>query len=1075
MVNDSPRPSDDPLIQNEPALEPLATRPRPSAKARWLGGAALVAGSALLAGWLVRADLANHIVTRQLAAADVDAVYRIERIGLTHQRLTEVRIGDPARPDLTAREVDIWLGYGWDGPRIDRIRLRGAMLRGRYDGSRLRLGQLDRLLPAPSDEPIALPDIGLDIAGTTALIDTPWGRIAVGAVLDGNPLRAMRGEVAARADRVTVGGCTLLRPRARADVRSDGADLRLAGPLSLVRADCPAEDANVRALAANAQVTLPVGLDSLRWAGDFNAGSIAATELAAARLAGRSEGRWSLARTRGSGFFSVRARDVAAVGINARGGALRGDVAHADGRWRFSGGMALSAARVPPAWAGIGDQLRAQAGAPMLGPLLATWGEAVTDAGAAFGVAAPLRVDASADRLQLSVASARLRSASGAELRLTSGDRVLGWDGRRLALGGEFRLTGGGFPTMSGALARAGDGGLRLAFAPFRAASAGAALAVERFELAVDPRGAGRFRLAAGLSGPVAGGRVDGLVLPLGGRIDGSRISIDAGCRDLRYGAIAFSTTRFGPGGVRVCSLPGEPLLAFGAGGVRGGIATGPLLLRGRSGAGPLMLSADRLRYALASGVSDAAGLRIEIGAGDGATRFAADRVTARAGAGGWSGDLSGGSGRIGTVPLAMSAIAGPWRYAEGALMLDGSMRVTDAAVPERFTPMTVEGATLRYAENRVSANGTVRNPASPAPLANLTLVHRFADGTGEADFALVPIRFAPDALQPQALTPLALGVVANVDGTVTGRGRIAWTGDGVTSTGRFHTDDTDLAAAFGPVAGLSGTIVFDDLLGFTTAPGQTVRVASINPGIEVTDGVIAYQMLANRRVRLEGGSWPFAGGTLRMLPGLIDYATEQPRYLSFDVEGIDAARFLERYGFENITATGVFDGVIPTIFDGNGGRVVGGSLVVRDGGGSLAYVGELTNRDLGYFGNIAFGALRSVQYDALVIRLNGNIDGEMLTEVSFTGLGQGPGARNNFLTRQIARLPFAFNIRINAPFRQLLTSARSLYDPTVLIDQNLPDLVRAEAAERARQAQERERAPVQQQESGDPPTGRQE
>ena len=175
-----------------------------------------------------------------------------------------------------------------------------------------------------------------------------------------------------------------------------------------------------------------------------------------------------------------------------------------------------------------------------------------------------------------------------------------------------------------------------------------------------------------------------------------------------------------------------------------------------------------------------------------------------------------------------------------------------------------------------------------------------------------------------------------------------------------------------------------------------------------------------------------------------------------------------------------MFDGVIPTIFDGNGGRVVGGSMVVRDGGGSLAYVGELTNRDLGYFGNLAFGALRSVQYDALVIRLNGNIDGEMLTEVSFTGLGQGPGATNNFLTRQIARLPFAFNIRINAPFRQLLTSARSLYDPTILIDQNLPALMAAERAERARQAQERggqprQGPPVQQQESGDAPQGEQE
>jgi translocation and assembly module TamB len=306
------------------------------------------------------------------------------------------------------------------------------------------------------------------------------------------------------------------------------------------------------------------------------------------------------------------------------------------------------------------------------------------------------------------------------------------------------------------------------------------------------------------------------------------------------------------------------------------------------------------------------------------------------------------------------------------------------------------------------------------------------------------------------------LGIAANVEATVTGNGRIEWTPERVTSGGEFSTTNANLAAAFGPVQGLSGTIRFDDLIGLSTPPGQRVAVASINPGIEVIEGEILYQLLPNQQVRIEGGQWPFAGGMLRMHPGLLNFSADQPRYLTFDVEGIDAARFLQRYGFENITATGVFDGVIPTVFDGNGGRVVGGSLVVRDGGGSLAYVGELTNRDLGYFANLAFGALRSVRYDALAIRLNGNIDGEMLTEVSFTGLGQGPGAQNNFLTRQVARLPFAFNIRINAPFRQLLTDARNLYDPTNLVQERL----RREALERRNARQ----PAVQEPESGNQP-----
>jgi hypothetical protein len=73
-----------------------------------------------------------------------------------------------------------------------------------------------------------------------------------------------------------------------------------------------------------------------------------------------------------------------------------------------------------------------------------------------------------------------------------------------------------------------------------------------------------------------------------------------------------------------------------------------------------------------------------------------------------------------------------------------------------------------------------------------------------------------------------------------------------------------------------------------------------------------------------------------------------------------------------------------------------------------------------------------------------------MLTQVDFTGLSQGEGAMRNILTRAVERLPFTFSIRITAPFRQLLSSAQGLYDPTTLIEQNLPALVAADRAARA-------------------------
>src|SRR3546814_5362481 len=130
--------------------------------------------------------------------------------------------------------------------------------------------------------------------------------------------------------------------------------------------------------------------------------------------------------------------------------------------------------------------------------------------------------------------------------------------------------------------------------------------------------------------------------------------------------------------------------------------------------------------------------------------------------------------------------------------------------------------------------------------------------------------------------------------------------------------------------------------------------------------------LLGDNRIRIEGGRWPFAGGELVLHPATLDFNAVEPRHLSFDLIGVDAAVFLQQFGFENINATGTFDGTLPVEFGGLGGRIVGGRLD-SCGGGTPAYVGELSNHDLGTMANFAFGALRSLKYDDLTIILNGD------------------------------------------------------------------------------------------------------
>ena len=106
----------------------------------------------------------------------------------------------------------------------------------------------------------------------------------------------------------------------------------------------------------------------------------------------------------------------------------------------------------------------------------------------------------------------------------------------------------------------------------------------------------------------------------------------------------------------------------------------------------------------------------------------------------------------------------------------------------------------------------------------------------------------------------------------------------------------------------------------------------------------------------------------------------------------------------------------------------------------------------MGTMANFAFNALKSIKYRNLTIGMDGDIAGEIITEVKFDGLQQGDDASRNFITKQLARIPIQFNVRIQAPFMQLLSSAKSYYEPEILVGQNLPALLRAQEA-RAKEA----------------------
>ncbi|HEV2818040.1 MAG TPA: YdbH domain-containing protein [Allosphingosinicella sp.] len=1030
---------------DEPAIEGGRRRRWP----RRLGIAALALALLLAAAfailWPMRVQLARNYVDAELSRRGVRASYEVKRIGFGSQIFENLVIGDPRRPDLTARHVEVQVLLGFTGPRIGLITARGVRMKGRIEQGRLRLGEVDKLLGPPSAEPFRLPDQRVDVRDAALELATPAGRIGLAFSGRGNLSDGFRGAIAVVARELRVGECVLTRPIARLSLRVADRKPYVQGPAALARLACGGGLAAERPLFALRAMLAP-GLDQWRGA--------AATRIAAMRL-----GPQRMAAVEGHVGFSGDAEGTIGT-VNVTTGAAEVEALRA-ARLRFAGRYAASMRRGRLALDGaaaasgvtwrdagrIAAALRGTRGSP-LGPIGERLAAAVRAAGSdGAGAAADLVLIGANGAGEVRLRGLSLASRSGARLVQRGGTGIAyRWPSGALLLDGELALSGGGFPDAYFRLARASAGAAIRGtgrIAPMTAGGARLALGEIAFTTAPDGRTA--FRTTALLDGPFRGGRVRGLALPLSGRFGAGGFVLGERCVAAAFQALQVQSLGIGPTRLALCPV-GRAMVANGRFGAE---LRGPRLA-GRLGSTPLALAADRVRVDAAG--FTAARLAVRLGPAGRINRLDVGALSGRFGRGGLAGRFEDLSGDLANVPLLVSGGAGSWRLRGGDLALDGRLAVADRRQPARFHPLAGEDFRLALTGNRIHATGTLSHPASGTRVALATIDHDLATGAGHALLDVPQLRFTP-AFQPEALTPLTLGVVALVDGSIAGQGRIEWDARGSRSSGSFSTADMNLAAPFGPVQGLATRIEFTDLLGLTSAPHQEARIRLTQPGIDVYDGIVRYQLRPNSHVAVESGRWPLAGGTLTLEPTILDFSRPSTKSLTFRIEGLDAARFIQQLQFSNIAATGIYDGVIPMQFTQAGGRIIGGRLVARPEGGTLSYVGELTDRDLGAYGVLAFDALKSLRYSRLVLTLDGALDGEFITRIDMDGVARNPagtrdpsgGVRAMIVGRvlhQLAAIPFHFNIRIEGRFRALIATARSFQDPSDLIRASLPQLL---------------------------------
>ena len=1008
-------------------------------KKRWQVPAAFLFVLASLAfyAWTDRLSIADDFISDQFAANNLPATYEVERIGGETQIISNLVIGNPQTPDLTAKRAIIRLRHRFGLPEIAQITLVEPRIYGRYFDGQLSFGSLDGLLfDETSDQPTGLPDIDLAIRDGRGLLETGFGPVGLKIDGEGNVADGFEGIFAATAPELRLSGCDVTGTTVYGTLATSGGRPEFDGPVRLQALGCPASALSVSDLSANLEVALDSSLADPKVEARLESGSVRLAEGAAESMSGTLKaqvrgdtltGRYLIA-ARGFALPQVQAALLTADGrIRSRQNFAELDVeASVEGNGLRLGRSSLTALNTLES---VGD-------ATLLQPILRRIASAIEAQTRGSSVAGDVRYRADGNGFALSLPQGALTGGSGARIASISRVDYLARTGEAARLSGNIATGGPGIPRISGRMERSGGGSslFRLSMAPYEAD--GSRLTIPRLTLEQQRSGAFAFEGRVEASGPLPGGSVDRLALPMDGRwAPGGELALWSDCTRVEFARLAYANLQIAGPGLTLCPPSGKSMLRYGNGGLRFAAGATALDLRGALGETPIRIASGPVGFAY-PGILRAADLDVSLGPEETASRFRISDLDADIGDS-IAGSFADAEIALASVPMTLRNTNGRWSYADGALSIDeANFRLVDRETPERFEPLVARGANLTLVDNLIRADAALRNPASDRIVTRADITHDLATGGGYADLAVDGLQF-DDSLQPVDISRLALGVVANADGIVTGQGRIDWSSGGdVTSTGRFSSDDLDFAAAFGPVRGASGTIEFTDLLGLTTAPDQTIRVAAVNPGIEVLDGEVQFALRNGEVLAVSGGSWPFMGGRLVLRDVDLNLGMSEERAYVFDIVGLDAAQFIAQMELENIAATGTFDGTIPIIFDTQGdGRIENGVLQSRAPGGNISYVGELSYEDLSPIANFAFDALKSLDYTRMGVVMNGPLTGEIVTQVRFDGVRQGEAAKTNFITRQLAKLPIEFRINIRAQFYQLITSLKSMYDPASVRD----------------------------------------
>jgi len=370
----------------------------------------------------------------------------------------------------------------------------------------------------------------------------------------------------------------------------------------------------------------------------------------------------------------------------------------------------------------------------------------------------------------------------------------------------------------------------------------------------------------------------------------------------------------------------------------------------------------------------------------------------------------------IAVAEISGSFVLGP---APGVLAAEIAVgAISDRAGAPRFTPLRGQ-LTARASGETVTFEGELGERAGAARLA-ISGRHDLAAGRGAAKLTLDPLTFSPGGLQPGALAPM-LANLHEVTGGLRAEAEVAWSAEGLTGGAVLAVEDLSFDSDAAEVQGLDLALELSSLMPPASAPGQSLTVRRIDPGVAFENVSLRFQIHPGDPLRLgvERGQIGLSGGHVLLRDLLLDPAAARLE-LPLEVVGLDLAKLFRILDIEGLSGSGQLSGRIPITLEGETVTIANGRLAA-DAPGTLRFESAQARQALAGAGESAELMLRALQdfrYDELSLTIAKPAAAD--ARLTLVLLGHNPEVLDGY--------PFRFNINLEGDTNRLAAALSQTY-----------------------------------------------